>query len=220
LGRDRDNDQEGVRAWLESLARRFKYETLLDTVEEARESGRDIVRLDSHGDALEDPMGDGRGVMSAMAASCGDDSTDGGDRESAFDMDPNLTARKLGVRCNRLVADRLWRRKASASAFGMAAGQFVRSQSEDNDGISSSAGNIDAVNGTGSRSGLELLPRSIIESGGEIAPPADWTPPGGPPDAALGPLDSVAVRDSGPAPSRRSSEITMDEPRAVQPDGR
>lgn len=85
----------------ESLNR--KLDPLRDAMEEVRDKdGRSPRR---HGDAP--PIGDGKGVMSPIAFSWGDDMIEAGDKEPALEIGGAIRARRLGVRCGRLPDDTL-----------------------------------------------------------------------------------------------------------------
>lgn len=56
------------------------------------------------------PMGEGRGVMSVMAASCGDENADPGDSDPAAECVDARAALILGVRRGRLAVEELCRR--------------------------------------------------------------------------------------------------------------
>lgn len=77
---------------MESLRRRLKWEPLREQVEDVRVSECDeIVRPpERHEAGLRYPIGEGRGVISARAASTGeetfDERIDDGERESVLDM--------------------------------------------------------------------------------------------------------------------------------------
>lgn len=82
---------------MESLKRRFKNEPLRESDDEVRDREcDDIVRPpDRHEAGLKWPIGEGRGVMSAMAARAGEeiaeDRIDEGDSDSVLDMVFTLT---------------------------------------------------------------------------------------------------------------------------------
>lgn len=77
---------------MESLRRKFKNEPLRDSVDDVRERECDeIVRPpERHEAGLRYPIGDGKGVMSAIAASAGEDTVDDrideGESDSVLDM--------------------------------------------------------------------------------------------------------------------------------------
>lgn len=107
----------------DSLDRRFQDDPLVESVEDVRDRECDSRRPpDRHGEPR--PLtGEGNGVISAMAASCGeeitDDKADDGDSESVFDVELRRPPRRLGVRCGRLAADKLWCRGGASDSWGV-----------------------------------------------------------------------------------------------------
>lgn len=87
---DRGADEPII--WDESLNR--KLEPLREAIDDVRDKdGRSPRR---HGDAP--PIGDGNGVISPMAFSCGEDMIEAGDKEPALEIGGATRARRLGVR--------------------------------------------------------------------------------------------------------------------------
>lgn len=88
----RERGASGLSICDESLNRRL--DALRDAIDELRDKdGRSPRR---HGNAP--PIGDGNGVMSAMAFNWGDDMIDAGEREPALETAGAIRARRLGVR--------------------------------------------------------------------------------------------------------------------------
>lgn len=106
---------------MESLGRRFT-EPLREIVDEVleRECDETVRPPSRHDDGLRYPIGDGSGVMSAMAAKTGDEMaderTDDGDRELVLDS-AFMRMAQLGVRRGRLAVERLWRSSCASLSW-------------------------------------------------------------------------------------------------------
>lgn len=116
---DPDLDEEGLRMCEESPDRTLTTEPFFDVVDEVRERECDSRRTVFHGELFKEEIGDGKGVMSPMAANWGDDRTEAGDRDPALEAAPARTVRRLGVLRGRLVEERLVWRGISASLTGV-----------------------------------------------------------------------------------------------------
>ena len=78
--------------------------------------------------------------MSPMARSWGDDIIEAGDREPALEMGGAARARRLGVRCGRLLEDRLIGAKGSESRCELVGRMLGKSGRICNDGRPGVAG--------------------------------------------------------------------------------
>ena len=97
----RDRHSEGPSTWDESLRRKLRLEPLRERSDGVRDNDCELRRGIFHGETP--PIGEGKGVISPMAISCGDDSNDAGDREPPPDDGLSRKPRKLDVLRGRLL---------------------------------------------------------------------------------------------------------------------